>query len=177
MKKQFLVGLIVVVAVCVAMLLLMVLWPKQGLRRTSLAEHKVAIFKEAGFQVEIPTETPFVSSSFAGALIMVHEIRRGFRAETGYLMKVHVMRKAKASMDDSVEFASKTGDVIQQWRYRMHSHLDVRKTAGLWYVRKDIETPEGEFLSVDGELMVTEFVETDLSEIRRIIESIKLIPK
>lgn len=154
------------------------IWPKQEVRRTSLAEHRLAVFKEAGFQMEIPKETPFVSGGAASVLVMVHEIKRGLQAEADYLIKVHLMRKSKEDMNDSLEFASQPlGDATQQWRYKIHSRFEVRKTASLWYVRKDIEIREGEFLSIDGEITVTEFIETDLSEIRRIIESIKLIPK
>jgi hypothetical protein len=155
-------------------MLLVMGWPKQGLRRTSLAEHRLAVFKDAGLQMEIPTETPFVSSSPAGVLIMVHRMSRGLRAEADYLIKVDVRRISKASMDRRLEFASQpSSDNIQQWRYKMHSRLDVRKESALWYIRKDIETPEGEFLFVDGELKATEFAETDLSEIKRIVESIR----
>jgi hypothetical protein len=158
-------------------MLAVLIWPKHGLRRTSFAEHRVLINREAGLQMEIPTETPFVSGSAAGVLVMVHQIGRGFHAEAGYLVKVHVQRKSKEDMDDSAHFASQSsGDEIQQWRCRIHSRLDVKQTADLWYVRKDIETPEGECLSVDVELTVTEFAEADLAETRRMVESIALIP-
>jgi hypothetical protein len=124
--------------------------------------------------METPTEAPFVSSSMAGILIMVHEESRGLQAESDYIIKVQARRISKASMHNRLEFASQpSSDDIQQWRYKMHSSSDVRKEPAVWYVRKDVETPGGEFLFVDCEIKVTEFAEADLAAATRIVESIK----
>jgi hypothetical protein len=176
MRKWYVLGLIISVVICAGLLLLAELWPQQGLSRTPLNEHKVVVFEDAGLQMQIPAETPFVSSNPAGVLVMLHQIKRGFQAEAGYIIQVHVMRKSKASMNASEEFASKASDELQQWRHRIHSVLDVRKAGRVWCVRKDIETPKGDFLSVDGEITVTEFADTDLAEVNRMIGSIAIIP-
>lgn len=176
MRKPALLGITILGAFFAVGLLAVFVLPKPGLFRTSFAKLKVTVFENAGFQMEIPTETPFVSSSPAGALIMVHEMSRGFRAESGYLIKLQVRRKSQADMADNAAFATRLGtDEIQQWRYRIHPRLEVKRTTNLWYVRKDLEASPGEFLSIDAELTVTEFIETDLSETERMIESIEPI--
>jgi len=178
MKRQVLVGLVVAVIICVAMLLLAVLWLTPGLRRTPLTEHNQKIFEDVGVQVEIPAKTPFISSDSTGVLIMVHEISRGLRAESAYLIKVHVRRMSNGEMDERLEFISRSSgndsaSEYYRWRYRLHPRMDIRKESDLWYIRKDIETPGGEILSVEGEIRVTESAEVDLTEATRIVESIK----
>ncbi len=139
-----------------------------------MVEHKLTRFDDAGIQMEIPIGAPFVSSSPTGVLIMLHRINRGLRAEAGYIVTLHVQRFGKASMDDRLEFASQATSDFQQWRYKMHSRLNTRRESGLIYVRKDMETPAGEFLCVDVEIFETESVERDLADVERMIESIKI---
>jgi hypothetical protein len=178
MRNLIRVWIVISVLIVGIVLVIILLWPQRGLQRTSLAEHKHTVFRDAGIQMEIPTKTPFVSSSSAGVLIMVHRVSRGWQAEAEYLIKIDVIRISRMSMDNRLKFASQpTSDHIQQWRYKIHSRLDVRKEPDIWYIRKDVEIPDGSFIFIDGELKVTEYVETDLFEINRIIESIKFIPK
>jgi len=156
-------------------LLLLVLWrQKPALQRTSFAEHRLTLFKDAGLQMEIPTHTPFVSGNASGVLIMIHRMSRKLQGEADYLIKLPVSRKSNSSMELRKEFASQTSpDQLQKWRYKLHSRLDVRKEPTIWYVCKDIETPGGDFLCADAEINVTESIEDDLSETQRIIESIR----
>ena len=151
------------------------LHPPQGiLRRTPLERHAIKVFSDAGVQMDVPLAAPFMSSGTNGILVMLHPISRGRLAEPEYLVEIDIRRISKEDFDSHSQEASRSlTDDFNKWLNAKHPSLDIRKDSRVWYIRKDMETPSGQILSIDCEIRVTQFAEKDLLVINRIVESVK----
>jgi len=145
-----------------------------GVAKTPLAKHMIKAFADAGIQMELPAVVPSESSSTNGILIMLHPTSRGEHAEQGYCIKIHARRLSKAESDSNNRMAANPlTDGFNKWYTTNHPSLDIWKTPNLWHIRKDMPTPEGLSLFIDGQVTGTTSVDQDLVEAKRIVESIK----
>jgi hypothetical protein len=148
--------------------------PEFGFLEASPDQYVTKIFNDAGVQMELPVMVPFESDSPKGVLIMLHPISPGQHAEQGYLVKINVRWFSKSETDSNARIASNPlTDDFNKWLNTKHPTLDIRKGSKDWRVRKDIETSDGRCLSIDCQLTVTDLVNTNLAEIKRIVDSIK----
>lgn len=145
-----------------------------GLRKTPLEKRMTKVFEDAGVQMELPDAVSSESSSKKDVLIMLHPTGQGEQAEQGYCVKIHVRRLSKAELDSNGRMAAHPlTDDFNKWYTTNHPSLDIRKAPKVWRIRKDVPTPGGLSLFIDGQVTVTKSVDADLTETRRIVESIK----
>jgi hypothetical protein len=168
MNKSKILGNIVIMLLLGAAISLM--WACRRSPATGKAVTKV--FEDAGLQMETPVAPEFESTHSNRVLVMFHPFGGGLFTEGNYRVQITVVRISKADLDAKSQIAAGTYE-FYEWYTTNHPNLDIRKEGPFWHLRKDIQTPSGEYLYVDGQVQDYGPSETNLAEAKQTIESIK----
>jgi len=168
MNKSKILGNIVIMLLLGAAISLM--WACRRSPATGKAVTKV--FEDAGLQMETPVAPEFESTHSNRVLVMFHPFGGGLFTEGNYRVQITVVRISKADLDAKSQIAAGTYE-FYEWYTTNHPNLDIRKEGPFWHLRKDIQTPSGEYLYVDGQVQDFGSSETNLAQAKQTIESIK----
>ena len=134
-------------------------------------------FPNAGFEMEIPGDAPFVSGTSTGALVMLRRVSRGAFTEPDYIIQIEVRRASKREVESFRTIAAQSSDDLTMWQDTGHANTDVFKGAYAWYVRRDLNLNREELVVVTAKIQLTDRVQADLAETVRIVNSLRALPK